>query len=228
MEQNQQSAPIMIDAAPKNGNGLKIATVVASIVALCGIGFGVYGMMKASEKKDTNPVIEVQVKNSDGTITSVESPEIQTVNNKTTVTISPVTTEEGTSFSDNILSSIKSLDEGTTFGFKSLSWGGTSYAYIDTLGNLIYDKSGNKYTVASDVVYADFLWYGNGGSPSLYFVRDDGTVGVVKEIGDVDPANGLNVEDVAVTGKAVSVKNITINGGHRVIVIDSEGNFINI
>lgn len=55
MEQNQQSAPIMIDAAPKNGNGLKIATAVASIVALCGIGFGVYGMMKASEKKDTNP-----------------------------------------------------------------------------------------------------------------------------------------------------------------------------
>ncbi len=49
MEQNSDTgvpvAPI-VENKQKNGNGLKITTAVACIVAVCGIGFGVYGMIQ--------------------------------------------------------------------------------------------------------------------------------------------------------------------------------------
>lgn len=53
MEQNTDtSAPVtpIVENKQKSGNGLKIATVIACIVAICGIGFGVYGMMQSSQK----------------------------------------------------------------------------------------------------------------------------------------------------------------------------------
>ena len=51
MEQNTNTeTPMMpvVDNKQKNSNGLKIATVIACVVAVCGIGFGVYGMIQSS------------------------------------------------------------------------------------------------------------------------------------------------------------------------------------
>lgn len=53
MEQNVDTETSMTPVAEKgqkNGNGLKIATVIACVVAVCGIGFGVYGMVQSSQK----------------------------------------------------------------------------------------------------------------------------------------------------------------------------------
>ena len=52
MEQNVDiGAPVTpVENKQKGGNGLKITTVIACVVAVCGIGFGVYGMMQSSEK----------------------------------------------------------------------------------------------------------------------------------------------------------------------------------
>ena len=53
MEQNTDTgAPVTptMDDKQKSGNGLKIATVIACIMAVCGIGFGAYGMMQSSQK----------------------------------------------------------------------------------------------------------------------------------------------------------------------------------
>ena len=53
MEQNVDTgAPVgpVVDKKQKNGNGLKIATAIACIVAACGFGFGVYGMVQNSQK----------------------------------------------------------------------------------------------------------------------------------------------------------------------------------
>lgn len=51
MEQNADTgvsmAPV-VDDKKKNGNGLKITTAIACVVAVCGIGFGVYGMIQSS------------------------------------------------------------------------------------------------------------------------------------------------------------------------------------
>lgn len=53
MEQNADAgAPMtpVVDSKQKSGNGLEIATAIACIVAVCGIGFGVYGMAQISNK----------------------------------------------------------------------------------------------------------------------------------------------------------------------------------
>lgn len=53
MEQNTDAGvPVvtMADNKQNNGNGLKIVTAIACAVAVCGIGFGVYGIVQSSQK----------------------------------------------------------------------------------------------------------------------------------------------------------------------------------
>ncbi len=81
MEQNAETGVQMtpvVDDKKKNGNGLKIATAIACIVAVCGIGFGVYGMMQSSQKdteiarlKEGNPTQNI-VDQDDNTDTNVD------------------------------------------------------------------------------------------------------------------------------------------------------------
>ena len=91
MEQNADTgAPVasMVENKQKSGNGLKIATVIACVVAVCGIGFGVYGMMQSSQEDGQISDLKVQIKEDDGTITTIETPKIETTtNNGTTVII---------------------------------------------------------------------------------------------------------------------------------------------
>ncbi|MBR0372600.1 hypothetical protein IJH72_01495 [Candidatus Saccharibacteria bacterium] len=61
MEQNADAGASMTPVAKnkqKGGNGLKIATVITCVVAVCGIGFGVYSMMQSSQKD--NQVSDLQ------------------------------------------------------------------------------------------------------------------------------------------------------------------------
>ena len=91
MEQNADagaSITPVVDNKQKCGNGLKVATAIACVVAVCGIGFGVYGMMQSTQKDSQISDLKVQIKEDDGTITTIETPEIETTtNNETTVTI---------------------------------------------------------------------------------------------------------------------------------------------
>ena len=51
MEQDATAAMPVIDSGEKkDGKGWKIATVIASVVAVCGVGFGVYGMMQGTQE----------------------------------------------------------------------------------------------------------------------------------------------------------------------------------
>lgn len=54
MEQNTDFVapvtPPVDESKQKNGNGLKIATLIACIVAVCGIGFGVYSTLENNNK----------------------------------------------------------------------------------------------------------------------------------------------------------------------------------
>ncbi len=66
MEQNTDTeAPMtpVVDNKQKSGNGLKIATVAACVVAVCGIGFGVYGIMQSSQKDNRIAELETQLEN---------------------------------------------------------------------------------------------------------------------------------------------------------------------
>ena len=217
MEQNSDTSvpvvPVVENSKQNGGNGLKIATAIACIVAVCGIGFGVYGMMQVSDKDSQISNLKTQIE------------ELRTAKKDETSTIIDMDTDDDSkSFSANILTNIKNLGD-STYGFKSSNFGnGTSYAYINSDGDLILEK-GNKYTIASNVIFADFLWEGNGGAPSLYFVKDDGSVGVVKDVNDTE--NPV-VEEVATTSKAVLVRNITTQGGHKIVIVDTDGNFVDL
>ena len=220
MEQNADTgAPVtpIVENKQKGGNELKIATAVACIVAVCGIGFGVYGMIQSSDKDN-------QISNLKTQIEKFETAE-STKNNGTASTDTIIGDDNDNSFSSNVLSSIKNLD-GSTYGFKSNNFGnGTVYAYINSDGSLILENN-EKHTIASNVVFADFLWEGNGGAPSLYFVREDGSVGVVKNA-TYDIESPV-VEEISINQKAISVKNVTTQGGHKVVIVDIDGNFVDL
>lgn len=65
MEQNTDAGMSVMPAVEnkqKTGSGLKIATVVACVVAICGIGFGVYGMMQSSQKDSQISDLRAQTK----------------------------------------------------------------------------------------------------------------------------------------------------------------------
>lgn len=91
MEQNANAgAPVepIVENKQKSGNGLKIATAIACVVAICGVGFGIYGMVQSTQKDSQISDLKVQIKEGDGTITTIETPEIETTtDNETTVTI---------------------------------------------------------------------------------------------------------------------------------------------
>lgn len=87
--------PAMEGGQQGSGSGFKIATVVASIIAICGIGFGVYGMMQSSNKDGQISDLKVQIANSDGTVTTIETPKVETTTNDgTVVTITDSATKD--------------------------------------------------------------------------------------------------------------------------------------
>ncbi|MBR3143692.1 hypothetical protein IKF12_00610 [Candidatus Saccharibacteria bacterium] len=73
MEQNADAgtpvAPVM-DNKQKSSNGLKIATAIAYIVAVCGIGFGVYGIVQSSQKDNRIAELENQLKDDENASTA--------------------------------------------------------------------------------------------------------------------------------------------------------------
>ena len=72
----------------QNGKGMIIGMVCMAILAVGGIGFGVYGMLQSSQKDNQISDLKVQIKGSDGTITTIETPEIEaTKEDGTTVVI---------------------------------------------------------------------------------------------------------------------------------------------
>lgn len=91
MEQNTDaSAPVtpVIDNKQKSNKGLKIATAIACIMAVCGIGFGVYGMMQSAQKDSQISDLKVQINEDDGTTTTIETPKNETATNDgTAITI---------------------------------------------------------------------------------------------------------------------------------------------
>lgn len=62
MEQDTAATmPVMDSGKQNNGKGWKIATAVASIVAVCGIGFGVYGFIDSNNKSQEIANLKTQV-----------------------------------------------------------------------------------------------------------------------------------------------------------------------
>ncbi len=90
MEQNANvGAPVApaLSNKQKSGKGLKVVTAIACVVAICGVGFGVYGIMQSLQKDSQISNLKVQVENKDGTVTELKTDKIEINNNASTITV---------------------------------------------------------------------------------------------------------------------------------------------
>ncbi|MBQ3473986.1 hypothetical protein IJH24_00950 [Candidatus Saccharibacteria bacterium] len=92
MEQNTNTGEPMtpvVDNKQKNGNGLKIATAIACVVAVCGIGFGAYGMIQSTQKDSQISDLKVQIKDSEEATTTIKIPDEAetTIENEATLAV---------------------------------------------------------------------------------------------------------------------------------------------
>ena len=101
MEQNVDASTPVTPVAPvvenkqKGGNGLKIATAIACVVAVCGIGFGVYGMMQSAQRDSQISDLKVEVNDLETEISNLDSKKEEVVINTETITTDPdVTSQE--------------------------------------------------------------------------------------------------------------------------------------
>ena len=62
-----------VDSKQENGNGLKIATAIACVVAACGLGFGVYGMLQSAQKDSQISDLKVEVNDKSAKIDELET-----------------------------------------------------------------------------------------------------------------------------------------------------------
>ncbi|MBR2725381.1 hypothetical protein IKE97_01905 [Candidatus Saccharibacteria bacterium] len=199
MEQNTNTGvPItpVIDNKQKNGNGLKITTAIACAVAVFGIGFGVYGMIQSSQKDSQISDLKVQIKGEDGTITTIETPEIETTDeNGTTVTIadSVITPKSYGFMADNFATHFEDamISKRTeNFGAEfSLVSDGSVFITIRSdacryFGDVCNDgsyRSEITSLIPGRVVDFSINTYGNEGDGFVFFVLDDGTVASLSE-----------------------------------------------
>lgn len=141
MEQNTPAAmPIMDSDKQSNGKGLKIATIIASVVAVCGIGFGIYGVVQSSQKDSQISDLKVQIKDDDGTITTIETPEIETTaGDGTTITVTDSSTI-GLKQVRNLLNDYVNFDYNVTSTENNLFENGLTeqYKYYLSLKKLNY------------------------------------------------------------------------------------------
>ena len=197
MEQNAAATMPAMDSGKQNdGKGWKIATAIASVVAVCGIGFGVYGMMQSSQKDNQISDLKVQVEDSNGKITTLETEKIETTDgNGTTVTIADSPSVKYV-FSD---SNAPELNKNTSMAVSSVAYTGirfllhldgsvdTNYQWVNwntynpEIKNQQRQEDNLTGYIDGRVVDISTGHIGNGSFGEVFFLLDDGTVAYIQE-----------------------------------------------
>lgn len=97
----------------QNGNEkwLKVATGIMAAVAVCGVGFGIYGIEKSALSEERVSELKVQIKNEDGTTTTLETNKIEINESPNTITISDSIIMDGDTEVKNLIEQIsKNVD----------------------------------------------------------------------------------------------------------------------
>lgn len=224
MEQNTENGASMasvVDNKQNSGNGLRIATVIACVAAVCGIGFGIYGMIQSSQKDSQISDLKVQIKEDDGAITTIETPEIETnANDRTTVTTMDTVVDGYKNFADNLAKNYAA----TIFGFY-YHWTGSDnekrivVARVENSHLAIYDTDNGSAVIAEadGIISAYYVEIGNGGVPYMYLIKKDGSVARI----DISENGTRTIEDLDGYEKIVSI----FGGGDlQAHLIDINGN----
>ncbi len=197
----------------RNGNGLKIATIIASIIAVCGIGFGVYGMMQGFKKDGQISDLKIQIKNLEKAATIGLSE-----------TTKPSESTTMTDIYENFANNLSKNNSVTVFGYY-YHWTGS-----DNIKRTVASKIENSHLTITDmdngnvviaeadgIISAYFVEVGNGGVPYMYLIKKDGSVARI----DISENGARTIENLDGYGKIVSI----FSGGDLYAhLIDINGN----
>ena len=212
MEQNADAetpvAPVM-DNKQNSGNGLKIATAIACIVAACGIGFGIYGIMQNSQKDSQISELKARIDLAE----KEKNEEPSDIENESSQTLSPTDPVGFEDYSNSLISRIKSLGDTVQFykqETKILDWSEKQFrAKIDKDANLvlIWNNYKNEKVLASDVIDFEFVVFGNGGGDTyLYYINKDGSVSKTENLQNVDDREPVVTNNIGGFKEIVSVQ----------------------
>ena len=185
MEQNTNTGvPItpVIDNKQKNGNGLKIAAAIACVVAVCGIGFGVYGMMQSIEKD--NQISDLKAKVADSVITPKKYGFLSS--NFVSQTEKAVMTEKTMNGAEFSLTSsgdvsIEVINEGCAY-------------YGNACDENRHYKNDITSLIPGRAVDMSINRYGNGGTNWAFFALEDGTIVSLSEFDAIAGKQATMVE----------------------------------
>lgn len=236
--------------AASSSKGLKIATAVASVIAVCGIAFGIYGMIQSSQKDTQISDLKIQVKNTGETISPIETPKTETTTDDSTTTVIPdqiaeyrnriiTSSNPNESYytyfdsdpvytgSKNIILSITLLDgdiKECNIGVKTSE----GIAYGETAGGRRCEISGLNKKIYKVITF------GEGQDRSLFnvgFIMEDGSIQYFS-LGEIENSSSFNAEKTLKLDKyitnAVSVNAVENNYGYtKTIFITNDGSLIN-
>ena len=199
MEQNVDTgapiAPVAENNKQNGGNGLKIATAIACVVAVCGIGFGVYGIMQSMQKDSQISDLKAQTENYNST-TSERTTENNDTRNEAVVTFPNLGFKSDNfigsttyTISDSIPGSEQEIKAAFTitspnvdvvdYGFYTIYADGRIKAHKDSISQLeAKDITSNFSSRVTDLAIGGI---GNGGNTWIIALLDDGTVETLSE-----------------------------------------------
>ncbi|MBQ1528244.1 hypothetical protein IIZ77_01180 [Candidatus Saccharibacteria bacterium] len=208
-------------AAKKQGKGMMFGMIACTILAIGGIGFGIYEMSQVKTAKQQIADLKIEVKKDDGSTTTIETDQIEVKEADKTVVITD-SAVDAASFgfkADNLIGgaeyAIPSIPSGETtimhtmavmspndnapYGFYTLKANGQLEAHKSWLGgmNELVDIT-SKFP--AKVVNLAVGQIGNGGSSWLIVLLEDGTVATLVDgelggtglDGDVNLVEGAN------------------------------------
>ena len=210
MEQNADAGASMaptVDNKQKGGNGLKIATAIACVVAVCGIGFGAYGMIQSFQKDNQISNLNTQIKDL-----------------KESIAIEPSESTISADIYENFVNNLSKNNSVTVFGYY-YHWTGsdnikrTVASRIENSHLTITDTDNGDTVIAEadGIISAYYVEIGNGGVPYMYLIKKDGSVARI----DISENGTRTIEDLDGYEKIVSI----FGGGDlSAYLIDINGN----
>ncbi len=236
MEQDENTATsTMNDGKQGNGNGFKIATVIASIIAVCGIGFGVYGMVQSSQKDNQISDLKIQVEDSNGKVTALETDEIKISESSQTITISDSAIKKQNPVISAVAPKKYSLFFGGSWGDRSLNLyvqdGGVTECYINSGGKM--EKNCSIVGITGKIYKVVEIGEGQAAiDDKVAFIMEDGSVEYLSLI------DALEKDDFNIRGKlkidgfvvdaihaGVGFEDVSVGYGTTIFVL-SDGSYI--
>ena len=219
MEQNTDAgAPVMpiSDNKQKSENGLKIVTVIACIVAVCGIGFGVYSFIENSNKSQEISRLKIEMDN----LKSGEEENTDAVN----VFQNPIIKSEALNGSTLLEEFVVKTDEEhhLYIGVKN---GKIDSCYVDNARCEITSLDGNIYKV---------IEFGRGLDSSITyigFIMEDGTINYFRfgydNVSDSSYVanNKLKIDGFVVDGLNIHVPQENYGGYPSTVFVLKDGNY---